>query len=458
MNKRELNEWTILMEGLYNQFPSDMLEVWAKETQWIKRKRKLDANSFLIMLLYQNGNLASDSLRELSLTLEETSQISISAEAINQRLNKQLVAFLKKCIEHFIQKKLIYQLPIDKELQKICQRMRIIDATIFSLPPSFKTIFPGVHRAELKCQLEYEFLTGQFLMTDWMNGKENDAIYGQKRVETIQSKDLFMQDLGYFHIPTFQKIVEENAFYISRLRPDCAVYTENPNPRYHADGRVVKASLYQKESLADCLGQMERGSIREWKRICVGYDYKFPTRLIMYRHTEEQEMKNLDKRQDSRYTTKEHVKILDGATLIMTNLPDTITAEKIMDLYRIRWQIELLFKGWKSNFPTSFYKKMKAIRVHCHFYSHLLLFLITSTTTYQARLFLMEKYRKEISIQKGISVVLRFNYLLFCAIKKDTEDKNESLSRFYAALCKNALKTKGPPEKDPFNILGVQYS
>jgi len=458
MKRKELTEWTLLLESLYQRFTPETLDRWAKETQWMQRKRKLDASAFLTMLLYQKGNLASDSLHELSQTFEEECHVSISAEAINQRLNERLVSFLKKCIEQFIQTKLSYQLPIEESLQQKCQRIRIIDATVFTLPPNLKKIFPGVYRAELKCQLEYEYLTGQILLADWVAGTENDTSYGQCRLSSIQSGDLFLQDLGYFHIPTFQKIQEEDAYYVSRLRPDSAVYTENPTPRYHVDGRVVKKSLYQKESLAECLGQMERGSLKEWKKIHIGYDYKFPTRLIMYRHTEEQEQKNRDKRRDTRYQTKEHVRKLDGATLIMTNLPDTIPAEKVIELYRLRWQIELLFKGWKSKFPTSFYKQIKEERVRCHVYAHLLLFLITATTTYQARLFLLEKARKEISILKGISTVLRYIRSLFLSIKKDTEVQTELMIRFHKALCRNALKTKGPPTNDPLRLLGVQYS
>lgn len=458
MKRTDLDEWKLLMEQLYKQFSPDMLDSWAKESGWIKRKRKLDAYSFLHILLYHCGNLAGSSLRELSLSLEETCHISMTPEAINQRLNKELIVFLKKCLEHFIQMKLNYQLPISDELQKFCERIRIIDATIHSLPSDLKETFPGVYRAELKCQLEYEFLTGQFLLADWRNGKENDSLYGKYQLETVSPGDLFLQDLGYFHLPTFKKIDETGGYFVSRVRPDCSIYTGNPNPRYHADGRVVKSSFYQKESLAEHLEQMERGSIREWEEVYVGYDYKFPTRLILYRHTEEQDKSGQYKRKHSRYQTKEHVRALDGATIIMTNLPDIIPAEKVMDLYRLRWQIELLFKGWKSNFPTTFYKQIKEERVLCHFFAHLLLFLITATTTYQARLFLLEKSRIEISIQKGISVALRFIRLMFESIKKYTKLTNGVLKRFHDALCKHALKTKGPPEKDPLIILGANYS
>ena len=34
---------------------------------------------------------------------------------------------------------------------------------------------------------------------------------------------------------------------------------------------------------------------------------------------------------------------------LMTNLPrDEFSVQQVMDAYRLRWQIELLFKEWKS--------------------------------------------------------------------------------------------------------------
>lgn len=446
--ENELKKQTLLFNEINRIFTPELLDQWAKETNWIQRKRKIDASSFLSLLLYQKGDLAGDSLRELSLALEKNFDILISTEAINQRLNEQLVAFLQKCIEHFIKIKMHYKLPIDELLQDYCDRIRIIDATIFTLPPELKVLFPGIYRAELKCQLEFDFRTGAVLLADWLFGKDNDALYGQSRIETIKPGDLFLQDLGYFHFPTFEKMQAADAYYVSRVRPDCSVYIKNPSLRYHKDGNVIKDTAYLKESLADHLEQMERGTMKEWPIIYLGYDYKFPTRLIMYRHTEEQEKENQAKRKNTRYKTKEHVKKLDGATLIMTNLPDTIPAQKVQELYRLRWQIELLFKGWKSNFPTSFYKKIKESRVYCHFYAHLLLFLLTATTIYQARLFLLEKLNKEISIQKGISTAFHYISDIFFSIKKDTEKLNEFRFRFLQSLCRSAIKTREKPGKN----------
>ena len=43
-------------------------------------------------------------------------------------------------------------------------------------------------------------------------------------------------------------------------------------------------------------------------------------------------------------------------------------ASEIHELYRLRWQIELLFKTWKSDLEVDKMKKVKIERWLCHFY------------------------------------------------------------------------------------------
>ncbi len=53
----------------------------------------------------------------------------------------------------------------------------------------------------------------------------------------------------------------------------------------------------------------------------------------------------------------------------MTNIPmEWIPKEKIYDLYSLRWQIELLFKIWKSWFRIHRCKSIKQERLECHLY------------------------------------------------------------------------------------------
>lgn len=59
------------------------------------------------------------------------------------------MVFLQKCMEHFIYTKLLYQMTLHKELKTLLKRIQIIDTTVFTFPPHFKSMLPGIYRADL---------------------------------------------------------------------------------------------------------------------------------------------------------------------------------------------------------------------------------------------------------------------------------------------------------------------
>ena len=59
--------------------------------------------------------------------------------------------------------------------------------------------------------------------------------------------------------------------------------------------------------------------------------------------------------------------------VLITNLPaEQFTIEEICVLYRVRWQVELLFKRWKSLVGLSRSRGHRAYRVLCETYAKLL--------------------------------------------------------------------------------------
>jgi len=58
-------------------------------------------------------------------------------------------------------------------------------------------------------------------------GSGSDNTFGSKIRDTIKSGDLILRDLGYFNFEDFLDIKKRVAFYISRLKPNIAVYIES---------------------------------------------------------------------------------------------------------------------------------------------------------------------------------------------------------------------------------------
>lgn len=54
--------------------------------------------------------------------------------------------------------------------------------------------------SDIKIQLEYNLLNGQFLHVYTGPGKQNDKTYGSTCLQTVQKGDLCIRDLGYFDL------------------------------------------------------------------------------------------------------------------------------------------------------------------------------------------------------------------------------------------------------------------
>jgi IS4 transposase len=69
----------------------------------------------------------------------------------------------------------------------------------------------------------------------------------------------------------------------------------------------------------------------------------------------------------------------------VTSLPDEISAERVLELYRMRWQIELVFKRFKSIFGGGKFSARKEAAVKSWFYGKLLLAIICETFAKKGR-------------------------------------------------------------------------
>jgi hypothetical protein len=93
----------------------------------------------------------------------------MSQEGLNQRFNPAAVAFLRKVLTSLLTQKLCLNQSLSSHMISAFERIRILDATVtvFQLPDSFSTDYQGSggssNTAEVKIQLEYDLLSGQFL-------------------------------------------------------------------------------------------------------------------------------------------------------------------------------------------------------------------------------------------------------------------------------------------------------
>jgi len=135
------------------------------------------------------------------------------------------------------------------------------------------------------------------------------------------------------------------------------------------------------------------------KEVYIGKDEKLPVRLIIELMPDEvfnTRMLKINKYNKKKgYKTSKNFSNRARFNLFISNIPlKIIDGEAIAKIYKIRWQIELVFKIWKSIFGLDNITPMKYERLMCTLNTRLLLVLVNWETFMIQRGLLLKKTGK----------------------------------------------------------------
>ena len=316
---------------------------------------------------------------------------SITATSIDERLTERAVMLLYLVLQLSIGQQIdVSVLPVER-LEDF-SHMILYDSTEILLPPilqwAFRAKKQSIGYGQMKLQVSYDYVTGQLNSLSIHESIEPDQTHPGLLAQAVQDA-LLIFDLGYFSQHTLAAIDEREAFYVTRYQSQTGLY----------DSQTGEAI-----DLVDCLKPIE-GNWFEMTCL-LGQDAKTPIRLIARRISQSKanERRRQAKRRakQGKYTASQRSLILCDWEILITNLPDEWTAQHIMDLYRVRWQIELLFKAWKSYLNIANFGYWRAERVLCQLYASLIGAVLCQST------FACVRYTTtETSLFKAIRVIQR---------------------------------------------------
>jgi hypothetical protein len=242
--------------------------------------------------------------------------------------------------------------------------VHVVDATEIRLHASLSDLFKGSRSpASLKVQLAYEYHTGQIEALALTSGCQPDQTCVLPQ-QVSQAGELVLFDLGYFDQRRFALLDECESFFISRLQSQVGLYE-------HEDS----------DKAIDVLAYLPRGcSYRELK-LFMGHKSRVGVRVLCYRlppHVAAQ------RRRQAKQAAKKRGKVCSQSRLewlewsiFITNAPAALLdGQQVALIYRVRWQIELIFKVWKGEMDFDYMGKWRVERILAQFYGRVLALLL----------------------------------------------------------------------------------
>jgi len=193
-------------------------------------------------------------------------------------------------------------------------------------------------------------------------GRHNDKKTALAQ-ESPPAGALRVADLGYFHLEHLAALDHDGAYFLSQFPPLTVVYGD----------RGTKWSRLSQ--WLSGLGPRVDLAIR------LGQEAQLPCRLLAVRVPPEVARRRREKlRRDAvsqnRRISPEVLALADW-TVLVTNAPaELLSLEEALEIGRARWQIELLFKLWKSEGRIDESTSEKPHRVLCELYAKLVAMIV----------------------------------------------------------------------------------
>lgn len=390
-----------LLKELKSCFGKKELEKIARESKFIQRSTsRLSGLSFLMMNVLDCSDGRERSLNDCCDWLEEHFDIELTKQSLDERYNTDAVRFVKTCFTRVLD--IINQGVINRQMDLPFSKIQLTDSTSFKIPESLSTFYLGYKgaggKAIIKMHLNYDLLNGEVEDIFITDGVATDGNYKLGAKEIIEPLGLYLRDLGYYDLDYFNKIAKEGAYFLSRSKTNAAYSFLNENGKY------------TRINIEDYLPQ--EGQTKQLNNIYIGWGKKkLKVRLVMQSVPEEVAQERLKKLEQYASKTKssgvsKQRKAMCFFNMYITNAPEEILPMEIIRLvYTLRWQIELIFKIWKSVFKIDEVKKMSIFRFECYIYSKLIAILLTLHIHNKLGQFLWDEFEFELSPIKAAKLI-----------------------------------------------------
>jgi hypothetical protein len=323
----------------------------AKDSGMIQRQRTITGAGFVQTLVF-------GWLDDPKATIDDLGdELGVSKQGLDQRLDARAADCLWRVVTTATQQ-LFAASPETIPLLRRFSSVVIDDCTSLGLPVELAQQFPGcggsdpeAGQAGLKLLVRFEVTTGQFQAMERGAARDSERTL-VKRLPAVSPRSLHLADLGFFDFDELAKITQQGGSWISRVPAMLDKETD--------DGTIEGLTDWLQREPTDRIDQPVRLGARKHLD-CRLVAVRLPRAIAQQRLRELNQ--NLKKKGR---TPSDRQRVLCEWLVLITDLAaDRFSLEAIFILYRVRWQIELLFKRWKSLAGLGHSRGRRAYRVLC---------------------------------------------------------------------------------------------
>jgi hypothetical protein len=337
----------------------------ARATRFVQRTSPLGGATFSQTLVFGFLGNPQASLEELAQTAAALG-VSITPQALDQRFTAAAATCLEQVLRAAITQAIAAE-PVAIPLLARFPAVYLQDSSTIVLPDALASVWQGCGgntsshtRAALKLQVQLELRTGGLAGLQLQDGRASDRTAARP---DLPAGALRIADLGYWSVDALQALDQQGSYWLSRLQTQTAIYdTQGHRQDLLA---LLAAQPAEEADLPILLGEVHR----------------LPARLLAVRvppdvaATRRRRLRAAARKKGRQVSAR--CLALAAWTLLVTNLSGTrLTLREALVLGRVRWQIELLFKLWKSHGHVDESRSTKPWRILCEVYAKLLAMLI----------------------------------------------------------------------------------
>jgi hypothetical protein len=339
----------------------------ARRTGFVQRRSKLTGAAFVQALVF--GWLADPHAALAALTqAAAVAGVAISPQGLDQRCGEAAAAFLGMVLGAAVQAVVAAE-PVAIPLLQRFSAVVLLDCTTIVLPDALGLWWPGcggsspTHtQAALKVGVRFDLCNGALRGPLLFDGRTHE---NTTPVQTapLPPRALRVADLGFFDLEILAQTAEQDSYWLSRLHFGTAVY----------DGAGRRWDV-----LALLAAQ---GTTQVDLAITLGVHQRLAARLLAVRVPQEVADQRRHRlraaaRDRGRSPSAARLAWCDWTLLVTNAPPELLSLREALVLARARWQVEVLFRLWKSHGHIDESRSGKPWRVLCEVYAKLLAMVV----------------------------------------------------------------------------------